>query len=1116
MKKLLLFVLISIFLVIFITSCTPGVEKPPIPQLLSPKNNAKGVEPEVVFSWNEENDSNQKIKYDIFISQIIGAAKTDVIKETGLTEKKFVSNSLGFNKNYSWKVVAVLENGSTSESEEFFFVTRDTPFEENKSVPQYSIPDQKIGENREISVNLSDFSKTYPNKFYDGNYTYKILNGPGGIENGKYIYKGDYDSAGIYDISIGISSLDESTVTGFRLTVENVNRIPEIRNQEVSASENATIQIDLRKSFVDPDGDTLQFYILEGSGIIKDGIYQKYSDYDSAGIYEVKIRVSDGEASQTALIKMNISDVNRKPVITVEDITTEENSDIKIDLKEKTLDPDGDPVVYELIEGPGKIENGEYILNLGYEDAGKHVVKISANDGSSEEIVEFTVTVSDVNRIADTYGKTEFSVKENESVEIDLNEIYKDPDGDSLEFTLVEGPGKIENGEYIFDTNYDLSGKYTIRFEISDGIQRIVEEYSINVENVNRIPVLEDEANAAESKTNYSKDDTLSWKITDPDGGMLKYDLYLGENNPPTVYAENMDTEKITLSELMPGKSYYWYVVAKDENGGKIETPLKKIEVEDRKPVLQNYFEPSDDTVGVSDSVYLSWIASDPDETQLTYDLYFGEEKNPPVYSMDMKNDKIKIEKLEENKTYYWKVVARDFTGSTAESAIHTFKTNVPLSGEIKPMEVRSESDHTVLSWMEVKDPENKKVLYDVYVGQEGKLTLYASNVSDTSIKIVGLSGDGEYQWKIVARETEGTVVTSPVWTFKTSFGPGAVNWIFKSNYDIRSSPAISPDGSILIGSDDNYLYSISKQGDLLWKFYVGNSIYSSPAVGVDSTVYIAAGYTSLYVLNPNGSKKWQYDFNSSIYSSPAVDAAGNVYIGASDTHLYSFNSEGKLNWKFKTEDEIRSSPAVDTGGNIYFGSDDGYFYALNREGEMLWKFKTDSYVRSSPAIDNSNNIYFGSFDGYLYVLNINGALLWKYKAEDEIRSSPAIYKDGTVYFGSFDNHLYAMDSDGRLKWKFKVNGPIWSSSPAIGNDGTVYIGTWEKELIAVSKEGTLKWKLDMDNYIRSSPVIDDDGALYIGTYGASLYSIQSGSQSLSKDSPWPMFRKDERHSGVK
>lgn len=54
---------------------------------------------------------------------------------------------------------------------------------------------------------------------------------------------------------------------------------------------------------------------------------------------------------------------------------------------------------------------------------------------------------------------------------------------------------------------------------------------------------------------------------------------------------------------------------------------------------------------------------------------------------------------------------------------------------------------------------------------------------------------------------------------FTNKFGqhkkPGSLKWKFKTDGIIDSSPAVSPDGTIYVGSSDYFLYAIRKDGAL-------------------------------------------------------------------------------------------------------------------------------------------------------------------------------------------------------------------------------------------------------------------------------------------------------------
>lgn len=63
----------------------------------------------------------------------------------------------------------------------------------------------------------------------------------------------------------------------------------------------------------------------------------------------------------------------------------------------------------------------------------------------------------------------------------------------------------------------------------------------------------------------------LKWEISE--NKKLTYDLYLGESNPPQVFASNIPSNIFPLKLLKPSTTYYWKIVAKDGKN-KYESPL--------------------------------------------------------------------------------------------------------------------------------------------------------------------------------------------------------------------------------------------------------------------------------------------------------------------------------------------------------------------------------------------------------------------------------------------------------------------------------------------------------------------------------------------------------------
>jgi len=324
---------------------------------------------------------------------------------------------------------------------------------------------------------------------------------------------------------------------------------------------------------------------------------------------------------------------------------------------------------------------------------------------------------------------------------------------------------------------------------------------------------------------------------------------------------------------------------------------------------------------------------------------------------------------------------------------------------------------------------------------------------------------------------------------YDTAGNNGTLMWKFKTNAVVHSSPAISSDGTIYVGSEDWYLYAIDSNGTLMWKYQTSGVIYSSPAISSDGTIYIGSNDHYLYAINPDGTLKWKFETDKEIHSSPAISSGGTIYIGSNDHYLYAINPDGTLKWKFETDKEIHSSPAISSDGTIYIGSNDHYLYAINPDSALRWKYQTNGSIDSSPAISSDGTVYVGSLDHYLYAIGSNGVLKWKFETGWAIYSSPAISTDGTIYIGSDDHYLYAINPDGKLKWKFEVGSKV-ESSPSISLDGTIYIGSDDHYLYAINPDKTIKWKFKVGDKVFSSSAIDSYGTIYIGSDDNYLYAI--------------------------
>jgi outer membrane protein assembly factor BamB len=340
---------------------------------------------------------------------------------------------------------------------------------------------------------------------------------------------------------------------------------------------------------------------------------------------------------------------------------------------------------------------------------------------------------------------------------------------------------------------------------------------------------------------------------------------------------------------------------------------------------------------------------------------------------------------------------------------------------------------------------------------------------------------------------------------------------------DIVSSPAIASDGTIYVGSYDQYLYAISPGGTLKWKYATGAAVGASPAIGSDGTIFVPSnGY--LHAVAPDGTARWTCQVGGMIDASPAIGSDDVVYLASRNTSVLAISPNGTLGWSYKTSAPMTSSPSIDLNGTIYAGDWNGIVYALNPDGTLKWQWRDATHVGtvdSSPAIGSDGTIYVAGGTAVV-ALSADGTVKWKYQTSVAFAgSSPAIGTDGTIYVGSRDGGLYAIGADGTFKWAYPTRGGV-DSSPAIGADGTIYVGSNYKSgqdsyLYVLLPNGGLKWEFNPHPSkvwsITSSPAIGPDGVIYFGTTGGYLYAFGDNCGGPA-DSPWPMFRRNAKRTG--
>lgn len=166
----------------------------------------------------------------------------------------------------------------------------------------------------------------------------------------------------------------------------------------------------------------------------------------------------------------------------------------------------------------------------------------------------------------------------------------------------------------------------------------------------------------ASGATNVSTSPTLSWGAG---ANATSYDVYFGTSSSPGL-VKNVTTTSYAPGALGNNIKYYWKIVAKN-TAGSASSAVWSFTTDPPSttaPSAPASPSPASGATGVSTTKALSWAAS---SGATSYDVYFGTSSSPALVK-NVTTTGYAPGTLSNSTKYYWKVVAKNSTGSTSSS----------------------------------------------------------------------------------------------------------------------------------------------------------------------------------------------------------------------------------------------------------------------------------------------------------------------------------------------------------------------------------------------------------------------------------------------------------------
>ncbi len=332
-------------------------------------------------------------------------------------------------------------------------------------------------------------------------------------------------------------------------------------------------------------------------------------------------------------------------------------------------------------------------------------------------------------------------------------------------------------------------------------------------------------------------------------------------------------------------------------------------------------------------------------------------------------------------------------------------------------------------------------------------------------------------------------------------------SWRFATGGQIRSRPAVAPDGTIYAISEDGYLYALSPGGELAWKCDLGWLPWDCLAVGADGMIYVGLKNRDLVAVSPRGAVVWRTRFDGLFVGDPLIAPDGTVYVSISPATVVSLSQVGRQQWSITLPGSLLAAPVMDGVGTIYLVASDRRLYALTQWGEFKWSLPLHASP-TSPAIAADGTVLVGTGDGQVMAVSPDGDMMW-HRAIGAPVAGVSVGADQIIAAAS-DGLLLGLSAEGRELWRestmARLDSPPLlrgSSLLALAQDGTLvmlHLPARTVERLSIGTPG--------------AAVLARDGALYVGGRDWVLYALPRPAGAVRVTGSWPQPGHDEQHSG--
>jgi outer membrane protein assembly factor BamB len=273
--------------------------------------------------------------------------------------------------------------------------------------------------------------------------------------------------------------------------------------------------------------------------------------------------------------------------------------------------------------------------------------------------------------------------------------------------------------------------------------------------------------------------------------------------------------------------------------------------------------------------------------------------------------------------------------------------------------------------------------------------------------------GDRVYSTPLVA-DDGGIYVGSDA---KKLFGisaAGTVVWKLDLDGEADTGAVFDKNGNVVLAAGSNVL-AVRRGGDVAWRFAAKGKVFTAPAITDDGLVVFGSQDDHVYALREGGALAWAVDLGADVDGAAAIADDGSIYVGTDKGEVVRLDGKGNIAWRTTiTPGYVRGVLAIARNGDVLAGT-----YAplprmvrLGADGSERGAFSIrgtgakEFGLHGGALEDADGTLFFGAQDDAVYALGTDGVVRFRHVTKGDVDAPLTLLSDGALVAPSEDGSV--------------------------------------------------------------------------------------------------------------